>query len=265
MKSVVISLVALLILTVTVVTISARTPKSSVQSIDAFAKQASEAYSNAEQRKADDAETTTVFSTTTRKTKKVLKTSPEVTTGKSSSSSAKVEEKDGITYVGGVPIANKTYAVPADYNPGLDPQARSAFETMKAAAASEGLTLEIVSGFRSYDEQKSIYNNYVENEGKDEADSKSARPGHSEHQLGLAMDLNSLKTSFKDTPEGKWLANNCYKYGFIIRYPEDKVSITGYVYEPWHVRYLGVNLATKVFNSGLCLEEYFGINSAYKD
>ena len=79
------------------------------------------------------------------------------------------------------------------------------------------------------------------------------------------MDLNSLKFAFADTKEGKWLAENCWKYGFIIRYPEDKEDVTGYKYEPWHIRYLGKETAKKVYESGLCLEEYLGIDSEYKD
>ena len=84
--------------------------------------------------------------------------------------------------------------------------------------------------------------------------------GQSEHQTGLAFDINSTRWDFKDTIEGKWLAENCYDYGFIIRYPENKEDKTGYVYEPWHVRYVGNKVATDIKNSGLCLEEYVGIN-----
>ena len=171
---------------------------------------------------------------------------------------------DGITYVGGILIANKTYALPASYNPGkiLD-EAYNAFVEMKNAAASEGINLHIESGFRSYYEQNAIYNNYVSRDGKAEADRYSARPGHSEHQSGLALDLNMLYTSFGQTKEGIWLKNNCHKYGFIIRYPEGKEHITGYMYEPWHVRFIGKDMAAKVFESGLCLEEYLGIISKY--
>lgn len=177
----------------------------------------------------------------------------------------KIETRNGVTYVDGVVIANKTYSVPKDYGSGLTGECSSAFNKMQAAAKSEGITLTIISGFRSYDTQNRLYNNYVAKDGKAKADTYSARPGTSEHQTGLAMDLNSLYTSFGDTKEGKWLADNCYKYGFIIRYPKGKESITGYIYEPWHVRYLGTDLATKVYNSGLCLEEYYGITSRYSD
>lgn len=168
-----------------------------------------------------------------------------------------------LTYIDGILIANKTYPLPATYAPGVDKTANAALTKMIAAAKQEGITLFIKSGYRSYETQKTIYNNYVARDGVAAADRYSARAGHSEHQTGLAFDLNSLDQSFGQTPEGKWLAANCHKYGFIIRYPEGKENVTGYMYEPWHVRYLGVDVATKVFESGKCLEEYLGITSQY--
>lgn len=177
-------------------------------------------------------------------------------------------EKNGVTYVvtdyGYTLIANKTYALPASYAPGeLTKACSDAFRTMQSAAAKQGIDLYIVSGYRSYSLQQSIYSRYCYQDGRAAADTYSARPGHSEHQTGLAMDLNSLYASFAYTAEGRWLAANAYKYGFIIRYPKNKQSVTGYIYEPWHVRYLGKELAADVYKSGLCLEEYFGITSVY--
>ena len=169
-----------------------------------------------------------------------------------------------ITYINGILIANKTYALPSTYNPGVDPVANAALQQMFAAAKADGYDLFVRSGFRSYATQKSLYNSYVNRDGKAAADRYSARPGHSEHQTGLAFDINKANSSFAGTPEAKWLAENCHKYGFIIRYPEGKEAITGYIYEPWHVRYLGVDTATAVYNSGLCLEEYLGITSSYQ-
>lgn len=172
----------------------------------------------------------------------------------------------GITYVNGILIANKTYALPSTYAPGgLDKTVSAAFEKMKADAAKEGLTLWIASGYRSYDYQKNLYNNYVKRDGKEKADTYSARAGHSEHQTGLCFDLNQVNDSFAATPESAWVNEHAHEYGFIIRYPKGKENITGYKYEPWHLRYLGVDLATSVHNSGLCLEEYFGITSVYQD
>ena len=171
---------------------------------------------------------------------------------------------DGITYVNGTLIANKTYALPESYNPGgLTGETLDAFWQMQSAAAAEGLSIFVKSGFRSYYDQRYIYNGYAASDGVANADRYSARAGHSEHQSGMAIDVNCTYTSFANEPEGIWLKNNCYKYGFIIRYPEGKEHITGYMYEPWHIRYVGVDLATAVTESGLCLEEYFGITSSY--
>ena len=177
----------------------------------------------------------------------------------------KIEVIDGITYVNGILIANKTYSLPSDYNPGrLLNETMNAFNNLKAAAANEGMTFWISSGFRSYTTQKNLYANYVAGYGKEAADTFSARAGHSEHQTGLAMDVNYIEDWFGDTKEGKWLAENAHKFGFIIRYPKSKEAITGYKYEPWHIRYLGVDIATSVYESGLCLEEYLGITSRYE-
>ena len=136
---------------------------------------------------------------------------------------------------------------------------------MCAAAYEDGVSLWPISTYRSYDYQEGLYNRYVERDGQEEADRYSARPGHSEHQTGLAIDLNSLDYSFADTAEGRWIAAHCHEYGFILRYPQNKEAETGYRYEPWHVRYLGVGTATAVAQSGLCLEEYLGITSFYAD
>ena len=177
-----------------------------------------------------------------------------------------IEQKDGIYYIGGVLIANKSYSLPKDYNPGgLLKEFKDNFDKMKSAASKESVKLEVISGFRSYTKQTNTYNRYVSQDGKAKADTYSARPGHSEHQSGLAADINSLSQSWGDTKEGKWLNNNCYKYGFIIRYVKGKDNITGYMYEPWHIRYVGVELATKLYNNGswITLEEYLGIDSKY--
>ena len=169
------------------------------------------------------------------------------------------------TYIDGILIANKTYALPADYAPGVQPEAEAAFKEMQSAAWNEGLNIWIASGYRSYEYQSGLYERYVNRSGKAEADRYSARPGHSEHQTGLAFDLNSIDDSFADTAEGKWVAEHCHEYGFIIRYPKGAEDITGYIYEPWHIRYLGKETAEKVHNSGLTLEEYLGITSVYAE
>lgn len=176
-----------------------------------------------------------------------------------------VKAAPGLTYIGGILIANKTYALPADYNPGVDPEAQAAFDDMQAAAAKEGLNIYVSSGFRSYEYQSGLYDRYVQRSGKAEADRYSARPGHSEHQTGLAFDMNTIDISFADTDEYVWVKAHCWEYGFIIRYPEDGEDVTGYMYEPWHIRYLGKETAKKVYDSGLTLEEYLGIDSKYSE
>lgn len=173
---------------------------------------------------------------------------------------------DGITYIDGILIANKSYSLPASYNPGgLTSEFNNAFNQMKDAASSDGLNIYVVSGFRSYNTQNNLYNNYVNRDGRDAADTYSARPGHSEHQSGLAADINMVDDSFEYTAEGKWLNDNAYKYGFVLRYPKGKTGETGYIYESWHYRYVGVDLAKKLYNGGnwISLEDYFGITSQY--
>ncbi|MBQ7136630.1 MAG: D-alanyl-D-alanine carboxypeptidase family protein [Bacilli bacterium] len=171
----------------------------------------------------------------------------------------KIKVINGITYVDGVLIANKQYGLPSTYNPGINAEAYNQLVIMQNDARNLGHNLPLVSGFRSYYSQQIIYNNYVSIHGVEQTDTFSARPGHSEHQTGLAFDVGAIDNSMGEWPVGIWLAENAHKYGFIIRYPQGKQHITGYQYEPWHIRYLGVDLANKVYNSGLTLEEYLGI------
>ena len=170
------------------------------------------------------------------------------------------------TYIDGILIANKKYPLPEDFNPGENAEARAAFEQMATDAKALGFDLVAFSGFRSYEYQTTLYNNYVNRDGKEAADRYSARPGHSEHQTGLAFDIGEksredlwLTAEFGETPAGKWLADNAYKYGFILRYPEGKEDVTGFMYEAWHFRYLGVEKATEVKQTGLTLEEYLSV------
>jgi D-alanyl-D-alanine carboxypeptidase len=145
-----------------------------------------------------------------------------------------------------------------------------ALESMAADAKKDDLTLTLESGYRSYQLQVDTYNYYVKTQSKSTADTQSARPGYSEHQTGLAVDLGgttdpdcNVKSCFADEPEAKWLAANAYRFGFIIRYPEDKTTVTGYEYEPWHVRYVGADLAAKMHSSHIeTLEEYFHLPAA---
>lgn len=174
------------------------------------------------------------------------------------------EQPTEVTYINGILVVNKTYSLPSDYNPGgLTQECSSQFELLRQGAAADGINIYLSSGFRSYDCQKQLYNGYVSYYGQETADTFSARPGHSEHQTGLAIDCNIVNDSFIGTPEAIWLAEHCYEYGFIIRYPQGKESITGYKYEPWHIRYVGVDNAEDIYNSGLTLEEYLGVTSCY--
>lgn len=137
------------------------------------------------------------------------------------------------------------------------------------AAHNNGLELMISSAYRSYAFQKGLYNGYVRQQGQSEADTQSARPGFSEHQTGLALDVEpasrtcEIDACFADTPEGQWVAKHAYRYGFIIRYPEEGQKITGYIYEPWHLRYVGKALAAELHTQGNpTLEEFFNLPPA---
>ncbi len=192
-----------------------------------------------------------------------------------------ITQVDGVYYVDGYMIVNKTYALPSDYKPKnphmqinnskygssyIDEDVYKNFEIMKADALALGLNIWIQSGYRSYSFQEELYNHYVNKDGKAMADTYSARAGHSEHQTGLAFDLNSISDAFQYTEEGKWVNNNAYKYGFILRYPKGKDNITGYKYESWHLRYVGYDLAEKLYNNGdwITMEEYFNLTSTYE-
>lgn len=180
---------------------------------------------------------------------------------------------DGIYYVDGYLVANKTYDLPETYSPGkLNSTVNEAANKMFAAAKSEkGFNLYVASGFRSYSTQKSIYNRYVNNDGQKKADTYSARPGYSEHQTGLAFDVCDrsvgacITSGFDNTNQAKWLSENAYKYGFILRYVKGKDNETGYMYESWHFRYVGTELAEKLYNNGnwITMEDYFGLTSSY--
>ncbi len=173
-------------------------------------------------------------------------------------------------------IVNKHYKIPDNYTPEnliyvddweygywnlIRADVYEEFKKMSKAAKKDNVTLFIASPYRSYNEQKVIYNSYVANDSVKNADTYSARPGFSEHHTGLAMDLIpefglDLDT-FENSDGFKWMQENGYKYGFILRYPKDKEYITGYIYEPWHYRYVGVDVATTIKNEGLTFEEYY--------
>lgn len=139
----------------------------------------------------------------------------------------------------------------------LRKDAREAFEKMCEAATKDNIYIYAGSGYRSYQTQLYLYNTYVKRDGFKAAETYSARASYSEHQTGLAMDIaNKSVFISKNDKEYNWLVKNSYKYGFILRYPEDKENITGYMYEEWHYRYLGTTLAKEVYDSGLTYDEY---------
>ena len=149
------------------------------------------------------------------------------------------------------------YAYP---NNSIRQEVYDAFKEMSAAAQEDEYTLIVNSSYRTSDEQKEIYEDYEDSRGKEYADTYAARPDFSEHQTGLSLDVFSPganMSNFADTETFKWLSENCYKYGFILRYPEGKEEITGYNYEAWHYRYVGKDLAKKVYDSGLTYDEYY--------
>ncbi|MFD1032041.1 M15 family metallopeptidase [Metaplanococcus flavidus] len=174
-----------------------------------------------------------------------------------------IELPEEPTYINGILIANKQHPLPSDYAPGVDPEAKSAFDALRAEALESGIDLTAFSVFRDFTRQKQLYEGYVAKDGEEKADRYSARPGFSEHQTGLAFDIGGTgqeqhwaKASFGDTEAGKWVAENAHRFGFILRYPEGKEQVTGYMHESWHFRYVGTQVATEIFEADITLEEY---------
>lgn len=181
-------------------------------------------------------------------------------------------------------VVNKQRPLPAEFAPAglvtprglanpsserLRPEAAEALDRMARDAQSEGIRLSLTSGYRSYAEQQTVYGNQVASKGRQQADRVSARPGHSEHQTALAVDLArtdgrcSLLPCFGETPEGRWLAENSWRYGFLLRYPADLTPVVGYAYEPWHFRYVGPELTEQMRAVQVrSLEEFFHLPQA---
>ncbi len=184
-------------------------------------------------------------------------------------------------------IVNKRRALPPGYAPAdlmtpavalrlgsgaeemkMRKESGTALKDMFAAAKAEGLNLLLASGYRSEASQKALHARYVTEKGAQAADLDSARAGYSEHQTGLAVDVGradhkcEIAACFAATPEGQWVAKNAYKYGFVIRYKDGSQAITGYIYEPWHLRYVGKDLAKVIQEGGQTLEEFFDLPAA---
>ncbi len=161
-------------------------------------------------------------------------------------------------------VVNKKHKLPADYNPGENPNAGEKVRELIKKMQELGFSISNqYSGFRSYEYQTKLYQNYVNKDGKEAADTYSARPGYSEHQTGLAFDiLNGAGGLLGENPQDEkaieWLHSHAHKYGFIVRFLEGKEAITGYQAEAWHLRYVG-DIAEKIYTSKQTLEEYFGV------
>ncbi|MGZ7445598.1 D-alanyl-D-alanine carboxypeptidase family protein [Paenibacillus sp. TH7-28] len=179
-------------------------------------------------------------------------------------------------------LINKQFALPDDYEPKdlvypdvrftfkekiekrmMRKEAAEALEELFSGAEKDGIYLAGVSAYRSHSTQTALFNRYVKKDGEEKAKTYSAVPGHSEHETGLAIDVSgsdgkcAAESCFGDTKEAAWLADHVAEYGFIIRYPEGKEDITGYKYEPWHLRYVGKEIAADIAERGITLEEYY--------
>ncbi len=182
-------------------------------------------------------------------------------------------------------VVNKRRSLPRDYTPKdlrypdiklrssstelqLRDDAATALERMAVAAQKADVPLMLASGYRSFSLQESVYNRYVAQDGETAANRYSAKPGYSEHQTGLAADLSGtdgvcvIEDCFKDTKTSKWLAKNAHTYGYILRYEPSKEAIVGYTYEPWHFRYVGVPLATEIYQNKTTMEQFFQLPAA---
>lgn len=176
-------------------------------------------------------------------------------------------------------VVNKARPLaPADYVPRdlesvdgqlLRPEAAAGLRSLQAAAAAEGVGVTAISGYRSFADQSGLYAGYTAGYGTQQADSISARPGHSEHQTGLAVDVAApdgrctLQACFEETVAGAWAAENAHRFGFIVRYPANAEQITGYSYEPWHLRFVGEDIAARMHKEEIItLEEYLALPAA---
>lgn len=175
-------------------------------------------------------------------------------------------EKNGVTYVNGHVIVNKQLALPANYKPGESKAAKKQLNKLLKQANKSNLDLNKTSGYRNFENQEKVISEFVEKDGKQKTTKYAAKPGHSEHQTGLAFDvgtsqpLGDFHKDFEKTKEAKWLAKHAANYGFIIRYPKGQESETGYNYEPWHLRYVGPQLAKTIDRKNTNLERYYHLN-----
>lgn len=158
-------------------------------------------------------------------------------------------------------IPNDLVSLKVQYNKGLNNKLRKecaeAFMKMVDAAKLDNVIIYNSSAYRSFEYQNNLYQKYIKRDGQENADKFSARPGYSEHQTGLCLDINEIGDEFDNTSEANWLKKNAYKYGFILRFPKGKENITGYKYEPWHYRYVGTEAAKTIYDDNITLEEFY--------
>ncbi len=216
---------------------------------------------------------------TSQKTHPLATTSAFITVDEQVLGAKAAPQENYVTVIGDdlLVLVNKTISLPASYVPadlvslqGLVPanfgaqlrsEAANALRTMFEAAKNEEVSLSVISAYRSYNQQEAVFNGYVKSAGLTAAENFSAHPGHSQHQLGTAVDLGApnqspLSQSFADTKEGVWVDLHAQEYGFVISYPKGKEALTGYMFEPWHYRYIGLDNAKKMEETGLILEAY---------
>lgn len=205
---------------------------------------------------------------TTQQEQQTSEISPSTQVVVSSDPNAKPETVTEPTVVNGIMVVNKKYPLPATFAPGEDPTASQAIKELILAAQAQGLDIsDNISGFRSYEAQVELYNNYVAQNGQEQADTFSARPGYSEHQSGLSFDLidnsgsllGAEGSSTTSQQAAAWVAENAHNYGFIVRYKVGFEEITGYQAEPWHLRYVGKEVATDIQAKNVALEQYLNV------
>ena len=219
----------------------------------------------------------TIYKKQTENTEVVKETESEFTEVYDPETDPKFFDTDSLLVV-----ANKKHRLPVGYEPEdlrqpdvqmlnncyLREDCAQALEEMFTGAWNDGIYLVLGSAYRAESLQEQLYNGYVEQYGQEEADTISSRPGYSDHQTGLAVDISDhdastyLTEEFESTEEGMWLKEHAHEYGFIMRYPKGKADVTGYAYEPWHFRYVGTQTAAEIYEAGewYTFEEYFGIS-----
>lgn len=174
---------------------------------------------------------------------------------------AKAKFEEGILVVDGIKIVNKKFRAPSTYNTGISEDTYNAFDRLRTAGKEAGYNVFLMYGKRSFEEQRRVFDKYVQKYGKKKALFESNPPGASPSQLGDALDINEIDINFANTDVGKWISKNASKYGFVIRYPKGQEKYTSHSFEPWFLKFVGTKTAEKLYKKGkwISLEEYYGI------